>query len=425
MKRLAVLALLFALENAHAEDIDDPRVLFAEGRFAAAAQVFERRWQAKGDATDGVNAVVAWRTAGRYARALTLLSRVRSGKQAPTGAAATTAADLDERLGTLTAMARIEGKLDPNAVIRVDGEPAERFKDMLVLDVGEHDIEIEQPDCDRFLQQVTAYPSGKLVVAFKPRCDVMGTLHVVLATDPGASFTVDGVEHTTTANEADVRLPAGEHQLSLAALERPVYDETVVVREKETTSLRIRYPWRARKLSFILGVTNEVRAGQFMVGTALGLTLGVWTPSFHATFDIGAMVSNAKGLEPYYGAWGHPWLADTLVIHTPRAPVWHGKLGPYRLAFDPQPLGIRFDEIRAFSYAGIRTCEEAEPRVRAWSVLPLALSADGPYAHFELTLWPASVLWYHPAAALCGDDDLPSDIGFGAFVTLTGGWRLF
>ena len=137
------------------------------------------------------------------------------------------------------------------------------------------------------------------------------------------------------------------------------------------------------------------------------------------------MVSNATGLEPYHYSIGHPWIAHTLVIHSPRTPVWHGKLGPYRLAFDPEPIAIRFDEIRANSYAGLRVCDEAEPRVRAWSTLPVALSADGPYAHFELTLWPVSVLWQHPAAAGCGYDELPSTVGVGAFVTLTGGWRMF
>ena len=74
---LALSGVLLAASTAHADDVDDPRVLFAEGRYAAAAQVFEHRWSAKGDATDGVNAVVAWRTAGRYARALSLWSHGR------------------------------------------------------------------------------------------------------------------------------------------------------------------------------------------------------------------------------------------------------------------------------------------------------------------------------------------------------------
>jgi hypothetical protein len=138
------------------------------------------------------------------------------------------------------------------------------------------------------------------------------------------------------------------------------------------------------------------------------------------------MISNSTGLDPSTGTPGRPWLAHALVFHAPRSPVWHGKLGPYRLAFDPEPLGIRFDEIRHNSYAGIRiSCENLEPRVRAWSAFPVALSASGPYADFELTLWPVSVLWYHPAGGSCGDPDLPSETGFGAFVTLTGGWRLF
>lgn len=423
MKWLVVAAVL-ASATAHADDAEDPRVLFAEGRYDAAGQVFEHQWTAKGDPNDGVNAVVAYRTAGHYARAKTLLERVRSGKQPPTGDAAATAADLAERLAVLTATARIETKLDAAAVIRIDGEAAERTGDALVLDVGEHDIEIEQPNCDRYVDHVTAYPGGTIAVKFVPHCQVFGVLHVYLATEPNQSFSVDGKPYTTAVHEADVTLPPGDHHLVVSSRERLVLDETVSVREKETTAVRVRYPWRARKLGIVLGVTNEVRGGQKMFGIALGFTLGLWAPSFHYQFDIGSMISNTEGLSPA-ATPGRPWLGHALVFHEPRAPLWNGKLGPYRVAFDPEPLGIRFDEIRANSYAGIRiACENLEPRMRAWSAFPVALSADGPYAHFELTAWPASVLFYHPAAANCADGDLPSKLGFGAFVTLTGGWRL-
>jgi hypothetical protein len=423
-----VAAILLASSIAHADEIDDPRVLFAEGRYAAAAQVFEHRWTANGDATEGVNAVVAWRTAGRYARALSLLARVRTGKEPPTGAAAATATELDSRLATLTSTLKIEGRLDPNAVVRIDAEPAERLGDELVVDLGDHDLEIEQPNCDRFVTQITAYAGATLVVPFAPRCHKVGTLHVYLATEPGATFRVDGEAHKTTGHEADIELEPGVHRLQVSARDRPVYDEQITIREKETTAVRIRYPWRARKLGFVLGVTNQVRAGQKMIGTALGVTFAAWAPSFHYQFDIGSMISNTPGLDPSTGTIGRPWLAHALVFHTPRAPVWTGKLGPYRLAFDPEPLGIRFDEVRAISYAGIRVgCENLEPRIRAWSAFPVALSASGPYAQFQLTAWPVSVLWYHTPEAgdFCGDDDRPSTVGVGAFVTLTGGWRLF
>ena len=65
MKRVLAIVVLLASARARADDAEDPRVLFASGRYAAAAEVFEHRWSAKGDANDGVNAVVSWRTAGR------------------------------------------------------------------------------------------------------------------------------------------------------------------------------------------------------------------------------------------------------------------------------------------------------------------------------------------------------------------------
>ncbi len=424
MKGAVVAAIMLASAAARADEVDDPRVLFAEGRYAAAAQVFEHRWTAKGDATDGVNAVVAWRTAGRYARAASLLARVRSGTQQATGETAATADELAERLADLTALVTIDGALDRNAVIRIDADPAERIGDSLVIDVGEHDIEIDQPGCDRFVWRTAAYPGAKLVVAFRPRCDRSGTLHLYLATEPGAEVRIDGVAHRATGQEADIKLEPGEHRVQIAAHDRPVFDEPITIRARQTEAVRIRYPWRARKLGIVLGVTTELRAGQHLTGIGLALTAGLWAPSFHYTFDAGAMISNGKNLDPTTGTPGRPWIGHTLVIHAPRSPVWNGKLGPYRIAFDPQPLGIRFDEIRAISYAGIRACEENEARVRAFSALPVALSADGPYMHGELTLWPISRVYYHPANGFCGDAPLPSETGWGAFVTFTGGWRL-
>jgi hypothetical protein len=154
------LVTLLALATPARAQGDDPRVLFASGRYAAAAEIFERRWEASGDAVDGVNAVVSWRTAGRYARAAALLARVRDGKAPPSGEAAETAASLRERLGTLTATATIApvagATLARDAVIRVDSDPAERLDAAILLDVGEHDIVIEQECCKPFVWHAIA-----------------------------------------------------------------------------------------------------------------------------------------------------------------------------------------------------------------------------------------------------------------------------
>ena len=155
-------------------------------------------------------------------------------------------------------------------------------------------------------------------------------------------------------HEADVKLEPGEHRLRVEARERPVYDEPVEIRAHETHAVRIRFPWRAQGLGVVLGLTTEFRGGQKMSGAGFALTAGLWSSRFHFTFDVGSMISNATDLDPSSGTPGRPWIADTLVYHLFGKPLWHGKLGAYRLALDIDP-GVRFDEIRAVSYSGSAT----------------------------------------------------------------------
>ena len=424
MKALALVAL--AAATAHA-DGDDARVLFAEGRFAAAAQVFEHRWSATGNAVDGVNAVVSWRTAGRYARAAALLAKVRASKAPPTGDAAATAAELDERLQTLTATITIDGPLDAAAVISSDADPVERVGSKIVVDVGEHDLRIAQAGCEPFSQPVTAYPGGQETIEYKPSCDQSGTLHVYLGGDRDSELVVDGKPYRASGQEADLKLAPGEHALHVEAHDRPVLDEPVAVHAHETTALRVRYPWRARDLGIILGITSASHASNDYSGITLGLTAGLWSSRFRVTFDFGSMISDAPwGLNKSNdgGTIGRPWLADTAAYHLFSSPLWTGKLGPYRLAFDHDPIAIRFDEARTTSYAGLFVrCEEGEAILRSFSFLPFALSADGPYVHSELTLWPLSYITYRSGSA-CGTGDGPTTTGWGAMITLLGGWRI-
>ena len=398
---------------------DDPRVLFAAGRYAAAADVFEHRWQATGDATDGINAVVAWRTAGRYARAIVLLSRVRTGKHPPAADVAATADALAQRLDTLTARATLP-KLPDTAVVEVDSDPAERLGDAIVLDVGEHDVAIAQDGCARFVWHVTAYAGARVAVPYEPDCDRRGALHVLLDGDARGAFAVDGARHVAIDHEATVALQPGVHHLAVAAGARPVVAEDVAIDAKQTATVRVRYPWRARGVGFILGITSEARAGQVMTGTAGALTVGLWSSRFRATFDGGAMISDTPGLRPGAAGPGHPWIADTAALHLWDGPLWQRRLGAYELALDFDPIAARFDEIRAVSYFGIRTVEAFEPRVRSWSFLPLALSIDGPYVHVEVTWWPISVLTYHGGNS--GEAAIPT--GVGSELTVLAGWRL-
>jgi hypothetical protein len=156
-----------------------------------------------------------------------------------------------------------------------------------------------------------------------------------------------------------------------------------------------------------------------MTGTGGALTLGVWSERFRATIDAGSMISDTPGLGANAGGPGRPWFGAMFAVALWNHPAWHGRLGPYRLALDFDPLAARLDEIRAFSFLGIRTNTAAETRVDAWSFLPLALSADGPYVHFELTLWPLSYATY-----FAGDSGANVGNGWSAFATLLVGRRL-
>jgi hypothetical protein len=414
----AGIASLAALAADARADGEDPRVLFAAGRYAAAADVFEHRWRASGDALDGVNAVVSWRTAGRYARASALLARVRTAKAPPVGDAATTAAELEQRLATLTAVAVIE-PLPAGANVLVDSDPAERIGNDIVLDVGEHDIIIEQEGCDAFTWHDTAYPGARLGVTYRPTCDQRGALHVYVDGDRDRAFTVDGQRRVATGLEADVPVDPGMHRIAMADDERPVYDEPVAVERKRTTPVHVLFPWRARGLGFVLAATSGTRAGQVMTGTGGALTLGLWSSQLHTTVDFGSMISDTPGLQPDSQGPGHPWFGATFAWHVWNRPLWHGRLGPYRLALDFDPLAARWDEVRGVSFFGIRAIDSLETRVRAWSFLPFALSADGPYVHVELTLWPVSYATYH--AGNSGDE---VGNGWSSFATLLIGRRL-
>jgi hypothetical protein len=414
---LAVALTAALAARAAADDVADPRVLFATGRYAAAAEVFEHRWQVTGDAVDGVNAVVSWRTAGRYARAAALLARVRTGTAPPSGDALATATELEQRLAMLTALATVDAPAA--ATVLVDTEPAERIGDAIVLDVGEHDIEVVQDGCAPFTWHDTAYPGARVVVPYAPRCDRRGTLHIYLDGDRDHAFAVDGAARTARGVDADMALEPGAHRLVVVDGSRPVYDEPFAIAEKRTTAVRVQFPWRARSLGFVLAATSGTRVGQVMTGTGGALTLGLWSARFRTTVDFGSMICDTPGLLPDAAGPGHPWFGAMAAWQLWNRPAWRGRLGPYRLALDFDPLAARFDEVRADSFFGIRTSPAIETWVRSYSFLPLALSADGPYVHFELTLWPVSFSTYH-----AGNSGADVGDGWSASVTLLVGRRL-
>jgi len=412
---LVVIALLATSARAD----DDPKVLFAAGRYAAAAEVFEHRWQSRGDAVDGVNAVVSWRTAGRYARAASLLARVRAGATALAGEAAQTASALDDRLATLTATATIVGPIDRSAVIRVDDDPAERIGEAIVLDVGEHDIAIDQENCKPFVWHAFAFPGDHLEIRFAPTCTHLGTLYLYLDGDAGAAFEIDGKPAQATGREARVELAPGEHALRVTGHGRPIVDETVEIREHETTARRVRYPWRARQLGWILGVTGTARAGGVQNGLGLTLATGVAGARFRIIAEAGSEISDPRRLGPGATGPGRPLIALTGIYHVLEHPLWHGSLG----SLDFDPIALRYDEVREASFFGFRA-SDLEAIAQAWSVLPLTLTHDTRFVHLEVTLWPLSIVHYQAGVSDTSGTTFDKHTGVGSFLTIAGGWRL-
>lgn len=414
--KCVVVAMLLLASPARA---DEPLDLFAEGRYAAAADAWERAWETAGDPDDGVNAVVAWRTAGRYARAVALLARVKAGAKQPEGRAAQIVAALDERLATLTATATIDGPVE-HAIVKVDGEPAERAAGRIVLDVGEHEVAIDQPSCAPVVTQVVAYAGGSIAIPYRPRCDRTGRLLVRLDRAAAGAFTVDGAPHRAVDHEAAIALSPGLHELVVESRGRPVLRERVAIRSDEATPVRVRYPWRSQRVAGVLGVTGAMRGGSVASGLGLALTLGVWSTRFRAAIELGSVMSTVERI----GAPGHPWFGAHAALHVRKRPLWMGKLGAHRLAIDLDPVALRYDEVREISYFGIRTFEES--LFRSVSFAPITLSASGPYASFDIALWPISVV---RSDRVDFEDGLAGAIdrewGVGTFVTILGGWQLF
>ena len=114
-----------------------------------------------------------------------------------------------------------------------------------------------------------------------------------------------------------------------------------------------------------------------------------------------------------------------IAYHLRTRPLWHGRAGDHRFALDVDPIAMRTDEVRETSYFGIRA-SELEARFNAWSFVPIALSGDGPLGHLEITLWPISVVRYQAGTFDAGQSmtTFEDTWGFGAFVTVLGGWRL-
>jgi hypothetical protein len=266
----------------------------------------------------------------------------------------------------------------------------------------------------------TAYPGERLDIAFRPVCTRVGTLYLYLDGDAGASYELDGKPAAVGEHEARVELAPGTHAVRVVGRGRPLVDRDVAIREHETTALRVRYPWRARKLSWILAVTTTARAGQIHDGVGLTLATGFAGARLRLVAEAGSMISDVDRLRPGPIGPGRPLIALIGMYHVRQAPLWHGGT----LSLDIDPVALRYDQVREASYFGIRAAA-TEAYGEAWSLLPVTLTRDSRWVHLEAALWPLSIVHYRAGTRdAAGVDHFDDRWGVGTFVTVTGGWRL-
>lgn len=422
---LALLLAATAPVRAQLDGDQDPRLLFGQGRHAAAAALFERRWREGGGAADAVNAVVAWRTAGRYARARALLARVRR-QTALDGGRAERAALLDATLAQLTGTVVLVGTLPADAVITVDGDPPERLGDRIVVDLGEHQLDIERDGCEPFHWQGLVAPGAELRLPVQLACRARGTLHLVLVGERRARLAIDGAP-VDIDGERELELAPGRHHLRLVHRSRLLIDDRIDVAEGSAATRRVRFPWRARRGGLYFAAAAGGVGGSAGAIGGLGLAVG-WSGSrFRAGFSAGTAWTTARGIGCTYGPpCSHPWAGLELAYHLLQRPRWQSRPGRRQASLEIDPMAIRIDQVRSNSFfGGFNPLQPAvEPVVSHVGFLPITLTAELGWMHLEAVLWPVGITRRTFPRQLAPPDDPGGEVeyGLGATLALTAAW---
>lgn len=412
LARIAIAAALVAAAPGAARATEAPagddaaEVLWAEGRAAAAAALFERRWDRGGTARDGVNAVIAWRVAGRYAHARGLLARVVV-RTPPEGNVLEVTRELEARLGELTVLAALVGELEPGAVVKVDGDVAERLGDALILDLGDREITIDQPRCERWVWRGEALPGGRLELPVELRCDRQGTLHVVLYHQRGGVVTIDGRDHAIGGSEADLRLPPGRHRLAVRAHGRRVADDIIEIGEGAVATHRVYYPWRAATGGWVvgLGVAGGPASTEWAAG---GVAFGGWAGArWRALLGVGG---GGHGGDPF----AHWRFTAELAWHV-LPPVWQRYALGGRLALEVDPLAVRIERTGLYRFPVLGAGETTTTIVHAGAV---SLAIDFQAWHVEASVLPLGWLFVDSLWLYSIDD------GYAFGAALLAGFRI-
>lgn len=295
------------------------------------------------------------RAQAHYARARVLLHQQHADD--PTFAA------LDARLDELTGTFEISGP-PADASFTVDGAPAERLGDALVLDVGRRELVVSAPGCEPEHLVLDVLPRSRRRDTILLVCnDRRGSLRVQHANATSDELLVDDEPHPVAA----LSLPTGAHHVELRRGGVLLLDERAVdIRAGETATLDVHPGFRTLHLGAYAGPSFASFASLAPGGdVGLGVSLGI----------VAASGPLRVALAAAYGTSGS--VVDARV--TLAAPLAAWRAGDLRFALDLTPL--------AFAY------ERADDDVQRYRVGALTLGADHATLpiHAEVTLWPAGL----------------------------------
>lgn len=425
---LAAAAIATLLPTASvAQPSVDPRALFTEGQYRAAAAAYEERWRASKGSADGLNAVIAWRTAGRYAHARALLSMVRDDKLQ--GDLVSRAELLDRKLGELTGSIELTGDVLPReAVVLVDRGPVERAQGAMIVDVGRRELTIDRAGCERFRWSGVVRPDQRVSVPVALVCHALpGSLHVTLHGGGGARLRID--DRVVAMQEYDYATPLdpGLHDVHLERRGVKLYDERLRVDAAASQDIDVRVPWRAKSSGLIVAAASFGIAATNGATAAAGLGLGYIRsditggapadPGISAELLVlGGVATTGVGEDEGEGSGARPWLGMIAGVLHILPPLWQRRSGRIMWILDFDPGIGTFQAAPTSRDTAIRGISETA-RVLYIGVSALTLTAELPILHAELALWPVG-LASHTGFGLTGDDR-PSKLTHAASIGLT------
>jgi hypothetical protein len=417
-----VAALVTLPAIARGADDDDARRLFIGGDYRAAAAAFETRWEASRDPHDGLNAVIALRSAGAYAHGLALLERVRGGGVIPADVGSR-AKLLDTTLRELTGTIAIE-KMPPDATLEVDGGPAWRSAGEIVVNVGRRELSVARPGCDVFRWTGTVRPGQRVAVDVTLVChEIAGSIHVNLSGAAGAHIRIDGRPFITSTYDFDIPEPPGLHHVDITRRGILLSEETVTVPPAASATVHAVAPWRAKGSGLILGATAQgivaTNGATGATGVLFGYQNGGGGVDPGAQLELIVMVGAATtGVGE--GAAPRVWLGMTAGVSNLLPALWQRKTGGTTWVLDFDPTLATF-QVAPTSEPSFIPGVDATANVTYLGLLPLVLTADLPFAHAELAVFPAGVLVHKGFALL---DEGRAQVTHAASLALTVGWKV-